>query len=76
MNNDNILCIIGPGERDPTYRLKWNWLYVIALNALVSNGTSSPLGTLYQFITNPMYSKASSDKEVSQEVLVDLAAQC
>ena len=54
----------GESMKATTYRLKWNWFFVIALSLLVSNGASSPMGTLHEFVTNPTSSGASG-QEVS-----------
>ena len=59
-----LTCHTGESMKTTTYRLKWNWFFVIALSFLVSNGASSPMGTLHEFVTNPTSSGASG-QEVS-----------
>ena len=54
----HLISCSGESIKAPIYRLKWNWFFVIALSALVSNGASSPMGTLHEFVTNPRFSGA------------------
>lgn len=35
------------------FRLKWNWVFIILSSSLETIASSSPLGTLHQFLTDP-----------------------
>ena len=50
-------------------RLRWNWFYIVLASSLVSLGSSSPLGTFHQFLTNP---NAETMKEAHMGNLVSV----
>ena len=47
------IALLAETNCDKLFRLKWNWVYIILASSLETIASSSPLGTLHQFLTDP-----------------------